>query len=482
MKGVSSAAGVLPMSRRWTTSVCDHRAGLSDPADTVRSVRRVQTETRALLGGLSPLSYQRAVADWLEQAEPRGWATVRAGASEAASTGADDVSGLMRAAYRLDPGGHPVVHAALARAAENLGIRRPVTVYQLERTDSANAGLLERPEELAILLSGNLIALLPEAGLCAVFGHELAHHVLGALDEGRYLVAARLLDVLSIDAGTPAPFLETARRFQLATELFCDRGSVVACGDLHTAVGALVTVATGLADVDPAGYLAQAEAADPLSGSQGGSHPETVLRAWALGRWHMETLADGAQPAAAGSGDCPAPHPGVEDPSAPGAQAARALLRPRLDLDRLDVFDRAELADVTRALLQAVLLSPQWRTDAVLAHAGQFFPDQFFPDRGVPGTEGSAAWGSSAPGDVRPPPGGLSPATRRYLGYVLLDLVAVDPDLDLERSVAAAAGFADRIGIAAEFDRAARAELQLSAAAWKRIEALRAPEATAGRR
>lgn len=395
---------------------------------------------------LGVLAYHRAVADWLERSEPRGWAAVSTDLQTTTSSG-DDESLLLRSAYRLEAEGHPVVHAALARAAENLGVRRTVAVYQLEQSPEMNAGLVELPDELAVLLSGNLLSLLDETGLGAVFGHELAHHVLHTVEGGRYRVAARLLDLLSVDAATPPPYLETARRFALATELFCDRGAVRACGDLPAAVKALVSVVTGLADVDPVAYLAQARKADPRSGSRGRSHPETVLRAWALEQW-------------AG---------GDEAELGPGEEAARSLLRPALDLDQLDVLDRADLEHVTRALISGFLIGPDRATDAVLAHAHQFFPDLPVPERG-------AEWGSPS---VAPLPADLSPATRQYLAYVLLDLVAVDPELDLERSVAEGMRHAGRIGLGEAFTEVAKAELGLSATAWHRVGALSAVEETA---
>jgi Peptidase family M48 len=447
---------------------------LSDRAATVPGVDR---GGRPLHSDLRALAYHRDVADWLEQKEPRGWQTMRAGLQPAAGqsdqeTEAAAATDLLRSAYRLQAGGHPLVHSALARAVENLGIDRPVAIYQVEGSGAANAGLLTLPDELAILLSGNLIPLLSEDGLCAVFGHELAHHLLWTYDDERYQVADRLLQLLSVDAATPPPYLEAFRRYRLATELFADRGAVVACGSLLNAVGALVTTVTGLADVDPAGYLAQAEAADPLSGSRASGHPETVLRAWALSRWHCELDADlGSEPQAEGPGEL------LADRLPAGEVAAKALLRPRLDLDALDLFDQAELERLTLSLIEDLLLDREWQSEAVLGHARQFFPELTTDPAAVspllPSAETAAVpaepWGTPVFG-VRPlTPGSTSPQTRRYLGYVLLDLVTVDPDLDLELALGRASRFAERLGLGPDFDRVARAELQLSTAAWTRV-------------
>lgn len=445
---------------------------LSDPAATVPGVDK---GGRPLRSDLRALTYHRDVGDWLEQKEPRGWQAMRSSLRPSdQEADAKAATELLRSAYRLEAAGHPVVHSALARAVENLGIGRPVSIYQVEGSGAANAGLLTLPEELAILLSGNLIPLLSEDGLCAVFGHELAHHLLWSYDDERYQVADRLLQLLSVDAATPPPYLEAFRRYRLATELFADRGAVVACGSLLTSVGALVTTVTGLADVDPAGYLAQAEAADPLAGRRAGGHPETVLRAWALGRWHAEL--DGGQGGEAqGSGEL------LEDRLPAGEVAAKALLRPRLDLDALDLFDQAELERLTLSLIEDLLLDREWHSEPVITHARQFFPkltiDPAVVSALLPSaqTEAETAMAASRPWGtpvfrVRPlTPASTSPQTRRYLGYVLLDLVTVDPDLDLELALGRASRFAERLGLGPDFDRVAKAELQLSTAAWTRV-------------
>lgn len=385
----------------------------------------------------APLGYHAAVVAHLRAGEPAAWSAVSAAASpDAAAVHAD----LTRNAYRLDPEGHPRVRDAAGRAAKALGVERPVTAFQLEGGGPANAALVTLPSAVTVVFGGPLLELLDDDELAAVFGHELAHHVLWSLAGAQYLVADRLLDTLAADATSPPAYAETARRYALATELYADRGALIACGDLHTAVSALVKVATGLREVDAAAYLRQAEGADPASGSRGHGHPETVLRAWALARWHESAAA--------------------------GDYAASTLLTPSLDLDSLDLIDRAALGDVTRALLQDVLADSWWRTEAVVAQARQYFPDL---DPFPAGAAAAPAWGTPVAGSARVVPDTATPNTRRYLGYVLLDLLAADPDLDDEEAVRRALTFAHRVGLGAELDAVARAELSLSPAAWRRV-------------
>ncbi len=387
----------------------------------------------------APLAYHEAVAARLQAEDAAAWAALaRAAAPDAAALHAD----LLRHAYRLDPDAHPRVHAAAGRAAKALGVELPVSVYQAEGGGAANAAVFQLPGEVVVAFSGPLLDLVGDDELAAVVGHELAHHVLWSARDGRYLVADRLLDALASDASSPPSYPETARRYTLATELYADRGALVACGDLHTAVSALVKVATGLREVDAAAYLRQGESADPASGSRGHGHPETVLRAWALGRWHLRPTE--------------------------GDAAAATLLTPALDLDALDVLDRAVLEGVTRGLLEDVLADSWWRTEAVVAQAREYFAD-LDP---VPHTGAAApAWGTPDAGEPRVVPDRATPSTRRYLGYVLLDLVTADPDLDAEEAVRRALTLAHRVGVGAELAEVARAELSLPAATWRRLEA-----------
>jgi hypothetical protein len=115
-----------------------------------------------------------------------------------------------------------------------------------------------------------------------------------------------------------------------------------------------------------------------------------------------------------------------------------------------------------------VLADPWWRGEAVLAHARQFFPDV-----GVAAGAGAApsasgpVWGTAE--GPRPVPERATESTRRYLAYVLLDVVTVDPDLDEEEAVRRALAHARAAGLAAAFEAVARAELGLSAAAWRRL-------------
>ena len=409
-----------------------------------------------MTGALPPLPYHLDIANRLESLEPRGWALFTSAARQDPATAAEtapaggDVAGddleqqLLRHAYRMEPEAHPRVHAAARRAADALGLTVPISIYQLESMEQANAALAFRRGEAVIALSGNLLALLTDEELVACFGHELAHHRLWTAEDGRVLVADRFLGALTIDAATPPYYLETGRRFDLATELFADRGSLLASGSLDVTVTSLVKVATGLTDVDPASFLRQARDARPDRGADGMSHPETVLRAWALERWQ------------AGYGD----------------SAATTLLARPLDIERLDLIDRERLDALTRQLVDDVL-APEWiRTDAVVGHARQFLVDV------TPGAPASGGWfgrgGTGRSADAAPQavvarvPDNAPTETRRYLSYVLLDLATVDADL-ADESLVECLALAREAGLEATFEEVARKELAINGRAWEAV-------------
>jgi hypothetical protein len=403
---------------------------------------------------LLPLAYHTEIASRLEALEPRGWGvfaraaaqppSVPPHAAEGEEVGAgDDLEQLLlRHAYRMEPEAHPRVHAAAHRAAEALGVTAPITIYQLEGGDTANAALAYRPAEAVVALSGNLLALLSDDELVACFGHELAHHRLWGGDTSRLLVADRLLGALTIDAATPPYYLETGRRYDLATELYADRGSLTACGNLEVTVSALVKVATGLIDVDAASYLRQARDAHPERGAAGITHPETVLRAWALERWV--------------NGD--------------GDDAARTLLAPGFDIERLDLIDRERLEALTRHLVMDVVAAGWMQTDAVTGHARQFLVD-------VAASAGSG-WARSATARAAEAPGApvgarvpaeASKETRTFLAYVLLDLATVDPELD-DGPLVECLAVVREAGIEQAFEEVARTELAIQARAWDSLK------------
>jgi hypothetical protein len=366
---------------------------------------------------LRPLPYHLAVAAILQRENPKAFAALRPDRTERADTAQFDQF-LLRKTYRFDTAAHPEVHAPVRRAATALGVEAPIEIYAAESVEGTNAELLYLPDRIVLLLTGNVPTLLDADELCAVAGHELAHHLLWNLDDGGFLAAQRLLDAADVDARTPSEYLETARRYRLATELLADRGSYLACGSLPTTISALLKVATGLSRVDAEAYQRQAWEVDYTRPSNGTTHPETVLRAWALQQW-LERGDD-------------------------GEELIERALAPELDLASLDLPGQDRLEALTRALVAAVISQGELFGEEVAALAERY---------------GVAAPITTAPLDAQ----GLaavnpSAETRRYLAAVVLDLATADPESrdDVLRYVI---GVGRALGLGAELDRLVAAEL-----------------------
>lgn len=384
-------------------------------------MERRRTGEGAGPAALAPTAYLVALRDHLKATEPELWSFFsRAGRDRALAE--DARRELLRIGYRIDGEPHRTLVDAAALAAERLGLADPVTLYQAHDggAEGANAQVVSLPGEVHVLFSGRLLELLEGDELVAVLGHELAHHLLWSQAAGDHWVLDRLVHASASDVAASPAHVETARLVRLHTELFADRGGLLAVGgDVPAAVAALVKVSTGMRTVSGTAYLRQA--AEVIAGgpraSAGISHPELFVRAWALQRW-------------AEAGDS------VDE------EVAARLVGP-VDLDHLDVLRQRITAEEVCAVI-ARFLAHRWaRTEPLLAHARLF---------------GEAATGTppAAPVVV------TEPGLADLFAYVLLDLATVDPDVE-EPAMAAAMVLSDDLGIAKRFDAIVAKELKLAA-------------------
>uniref|UniRef100_A0A809EE90 Hydrolase n=1 Tax=Ralstonia solanacearum TaxID=305 RepID=A0A809EE90_RALSL len=337
---------------------------------------------------LLPLTYHATVVDYLRNHEPEvwGWAKARTANTEHLEPLR---AALLRDTYRLDADAHADVHAALAQAMARLGIDGPATLYQSPGQEM-NASLVYVPGEIHIILQGPLLERLSREELLAVFGHELAHYLLWSLDDGRFLIADRILNDTLAAPDASHSHRETCRRYALHTELFADRGSAVAAGAVAPAVSTLVKVQTGIGNVDATAYLRQAAEIESreAGATAAHSHPETFVRARALALWW-----DGA---------------------ADLDQWIAARLHGPLALEWLDLPGQLRLQALTRGFLAHVLADTQLGSDPVLAQVRMLFPD-WRDDEPQASVEDLAAVATDD-------------SVRGYLNALMIDLALADPD------------------------------------------------------
>jgi plasmid stability protein len=341
---------------------------------------------------LSPLAYHHEIVDYLRRHEPEVWDW-----ASARSTGAEQRdalrAALLRGTYRIERDAHADVHAALDLALARLGIDVPATLYQSSGQDM-NASIFYVPGEVHIILQGPLLERLAHDELLAVLGHELSHYLLWSCDDGRLLVADRILYDSLASGKAHASHQETYRRYALHTELFADRGAAIAAGTIAPAISALVKVQTGIGTVDAAAYLRQAVEieAQEAQASTAHSHPETFIRARALSLWWE------------------------------GADNMQAWLDARLHgplaLDRLDLPGQQHLQQLTRGFIAHFLADGGLASEAVLTQVRAIFPDWTGTEPAVPPSDLKAVLSADL----------SATAVSTYLNALLVDLSLADPD------------------------------------------------------
>jgi len=378
---------------------------------------------------LSPLPYHDDIVRCLRSEEPEvwQWASSAQAREEHASTVRKE---LLKETYRLDADAHPELHRHCSAAAQRLGLRVPVTLYQAG-DGAMNASLYYLPGEAHVVFTGPVLERLQGAELEAVLGHELAHHLLWELEDGAYHAADRVLTLALNDSRASTSHAQTARLFRLYTEAFADRGGAVACGGLGPAVTALVKIQTGLADVSAANYLKQADeiCMPGKSSTEARTHPEVFIRARALRLWcEADPTAD----------------PWLTD-----------TLEGPLSLDTLDLLGQLRLTELTQRVLAQLLQPGFMHSEGLLAHARRFFPD-FKPD---------ATRDASVPISISAATG-----THDYMAALLMDFAVADRELD-DVPLAAALETAHWLGVADAFERLALKDLRLPKRQFNKIKA-----------
>jgi hypothetical protein len=370
---------------------------------------------------LEPMAYHIELRDYLKSQERELWNWFASARSQAAYTENLRLE-LLKSTYRLDAESHPELYEGLAEAKAWLQLDIPVTIYQAQNSPQPNAALFFIPGEGHIVFSGPVLTLLNPEEIKSVLGHELAHYLLWQWEQGEFHIVDRLIQAVASDPRASSSHEQTARLFQLYTEIFADRGSLCVTNDVHPVVAGLVKIQTGLAQVSAGGYLKQAEEifANGNIATEGVSHPESFIRARALALWH-----------------------GQSDEAA--TQIAK-MIEGTVSLDELDLIGQLRQAKNTRHVLER-LLQPKWfQTAAVLGHAKLFFPD-FQP---AVSTDASFLNGLKY-GD---------PKLREYLCYVLLDFVTADKELE-DMPLATALTLAQQLDLEATFEKLAAKELKM---------------------
>lgn len=377
----------------------------------------------AAIRKLEPLPFHEAMCAYLQREESEIWhwyASSKIRDEQAESVQFD----LLKSTYRVERSAQPDLYARVEDVAHQLELDVPVTIYQSQNPLGLNASLAYVPSEAHIVLHGPVASKLTEAEFRALLAHELSHFLLWRSWEGRIMVAEQILAALTHDPLADTPHFASARLFALYNEIFCDRGALLVSGEPQVVISMLLKIETQLDEVDPESYLRQADEVFQRTGArtEGQTHPEAFIRARAVKLW-----AD-------------------NDPQAD--QLIQEMIEGRPMLGNLDLLAQQRVSDLTRRLID-VLLSHRWmQTPSVLAHARLFFSD-YVPPPELLNDPGLAE-------DLRTD----DLPMQDYYGYVLLDFVTADRDLE-ELPLAAALVLTEKLGLKSRFVEVAKRELRL---------------------
>ena len=388
------------------------------------------------LDDLNPLPYHLAIRDYLKNDEPEVWAWFAANRVRKEQTDAVRFE-LLKSTYRIERSSNTAWYEAAEQAASALALDLPITLYQAQEPVGLNASLAFVPGEAHIVLHGSVAATLTDLEFRAVLAHELGHLLLWQGWDGEFLVVDQLLSALTHDPRAETPHFASARLFALYTEIFCDRASLLATGDLLPTVAMLIKVSTGLKEVSADSYLQQAEEVFSQGAAKAAewTHPEAFIRARALRLWSEGDPVTDSKTGLMIEG-CPA-------------------------LESLDLVTQKRAAVWTRRLIDAMLAWPWMQSEPVLNHVRRFF-DDYAP----PATQGAE---QQTDGSLAELLATDDAAMQDYYCFVLLDLVTVDRDLE-QLPLAAALVLTDRLGWKERFMDHARREMRLRKSQLERID------------
>ncbi|NND98169.1 MAG: M48 family metalloprotease [Pirellulaceae bacterium] len=332
---------------------------------------------------------------------------------------------LLRTTIRLDRESNRRVYDLADQVVDKLHLNVPVTLYQLQNPINWNAAAVPLPAHAHLLFEGPLLRELGDSELTAVLAHELGHFLLWQIDDGKYRITFRLLDALTDDSSVDSTHLESSRLARLYSEVFCDRVAQNVVSDPIVVISSLLKIGTQSSDVDGSAYLQQA--AEILSSndnaSEDATHPELFIRARALQLWADQ----------------------VPDAD----QAIAAMIQGQPKLDALDLLSQANLATMTRKILDCVFQHRWLRTDAAIAHAKLFF-DDYEPSE----------WTQEQLANLAEEVALSDASIQDYVAYILLDFATTDRDHE-NLPLAVAMDLAERFSLVEKFHDLAKKELRL---------------------
>lgn len=282
---------------------------------------------------LSPFPFQQKLKDYFKnQSKTWDWFANEKIISQQNEAYKTDI---LKNSYRINKEDEPKIYELLEKAKHKLGVILPITVYQSQYVESNNASIVLLENEAHLVFSGSILKLLNDDELLALLSHELSHVLLYTCDNSEFEIVNRIINAIANDGESELYYHETARIFQLYTELYCDLGAYKVCENINPVITTLVKVNTGLDKVSAESYLEQAkEILERIdSGSEGITHPEIYIRARSL-----ELYAEN------------------QDEYFPKIER---IISGKIDIQLLNIFSKKDLHQTTKELID-LILKPKW--------------------------------------------------------------------------------------------------------------------------
>jgi Zn-dependent protease with chaperone function len=384
-----------------------------------------------------PVPYQWSLCEYLKTEEADLWKWFSS--NRVRQEHAENVRlHLLKSTYRIESETQPTLYSRARDLAERFGIDAPLTIYQAHSAGEMNAALAYDPGEVHLILHGAVQTSLTPVELDAMLAHELSHFLLYHKWGGDFFVSREIVHALSNDRAADPCHMQTARFWQLYEEIFADRGSLLAIGDLSASVSTLVKLHTGLSEVSAESYFRQAEEifSKGHAGTQQLTHPEPYIRARALQLWETQR--------------------------ADGELEISRMIEGHAALDSLDLLGKKKVAQATRRLIDRCFTLPVLRTEVLLGHARQFFDDFAVADADSLPSDDAGIFA----GDLEI----IDQSLRDYYCYVLLDFATADRNLD-DLPLSAALVTSRQVGLGERFSEIAAKELGMPKKRFAKIEA-----------
>lgn len=418
---------------------------------------------------LQPLPYHKELVRYLRVHEKPLWQWLASDEAQHDQSEAVRLE-LLKATYRLDASAHPRLYELLNLAKARLGLDIVATIYQAHDTGQNNALILKTLDEAHIVIMGGIIKQLTEIEMLALLGHELGHFKFLRTSDGIYDAGDRVIATMANDPRAESSHVESERLFRLYTEIYADRAALLVCGAPLAVVATLVKSQTGLIDVCPKSYVKQAEEIleKGPAFTQSLDHPETYIRTHALMIWAMENEESWEQihktgndldekTAVTNSNDQEHDTQNDEEETdwrtliarkdSPIEEDIRSLITGPQSLSRLDLTGQEYMTALTRRIIEEFLNHKWLQTEAIIGHAKLFFGD--LDPGGSELSDIDLDFINKSDDQVKD-----------YAAYLLLDLIAVDRDLE-KYPLAAAVTFARKLNIEDHLVKHVMKELKL---------------------